>query len=40
MTEKEKYPYAIYGIDNWKKNRDSRPQDRDGWTDLVWRVFA
>ncbi|MCX7974279.1 MAG: DUF5695 domain-containing protein [Candidatus Aminicenantes bacterium] len=39
MTDKEKYPYAIYGIDNWKKNRDSGPQDRDGWIYHVWRVF-
>jgi hypothetical protein len=22
MTEKEKYPYAVYGIDHWKINRD------------------
>jgi hypothetical protein len=39
MTEKEKYPYAIYGIDNWKINRDSKPADRNGWTEHVWRVF-
>ena len=39
MTEKEKYPYAVYGIDNWKINRDSKPADRNGWTEHVWRVF-
>ena len=39
MTEQEKYPYAVYGIDNWKINRDSKPEDRNGWTEHVWRVF-
>ena len=39
MTEREKYPYAVYGIDNWKINRDSKPADRNGWTEHVWRVF-
>jgi len=29
----------IYGIPNWKVNRDSKPADRDGWTEHVWRVF-
>ena len=39
MTEQEKYPYAVYGIDNWKINRESKPADRNGWTEHLWRVF-
>jgi hypothetical protein len=39
MTEKEKFPYAVYGIDNWKINRESKPGDRYGWTDHVWRTY-
>jgi hypothetical protein len=39
MTDKEKYPYGIYGIDNWKINRESKPQDRYGWVDHVWRPY-
>jgi hypothetical protein len=39
MTREEKYPYAVYGIDNWKVNRESKPQDRDGWTDHLWRAY-
>ena len=39
MTDQEKYPYAVYGIPNWQVNRDSKPADRDGWTEHVWRVF-
>ncbi|MGB8475007.1 MAG: DUF5695 domain-containing protein, partial [Candidatus Acidiferrum sp.] len=39
MTTEERYPYAVYGIDNWKINRESKPQDRYGWTDHVWRAY-
>ena len=39
MTTQEKYPYAVYGIDNWKINRDSKPTDRYGWTEHLWRTY-
>lgn len=39
MTTEEKYPYAVYGIDNWKINRDSKPTDRYGWTEHLWRPY-
>ena len=39
MTDKERYPYALYGIDNWKVNRESGPNDRDGWIDHLWRAY-
>jgi len=39
MTREEKYPYGMYGIDNWKVNRESKPTDRYGWTDHVWRAY-
>lgn len=39
MTTEEKYPYAVYGIDNWKINRNSKPEDRYGWTNHVWRTY-
>jgi hypothetical protein len=39
MTDKEPYPYAIYGIDNWKINRESKPTDRNGWVDHLWRAY-
>lgn len=39
MTTEERYPYAIYGIDNWKINRESKFDDRYGWTDHVWRAY-
>lgn len=39
MTTEEKYPYAVYGIDNWKMNRDSKPADRYGWTEHIWRAY-
>lgn len=39
MTPDEKYPYAVYGIDNWKINRESKPGDRYGWTDHIWRAY-
>ncbi|HET9409329.1 MAG TPA: DUF5695 domain-containing protein [Candidatus Sulfotelmatobacter sp.] len=39
MTTEERYPYAVYGIDNWKINRDSKPGDRYGSVDHVWRAY-
>ena len=39
MTDKEKFPYAVYGIDNWKINRDSKAADRYGWTEHIWRPY-
>lgn len=39
MTREEKFPYGIYGIDNWKINRESKPEDRYGSTDHVWRAY-
>ncbi len=38
-TDAEPYPYAVYGIPDWKTNRESKPEDREGWTGHVWRVF-
>jgi hypothetical protein len=37
-TDKEQWPYAIYGIDNWKKNRESPFDDRRG-KQHVWREY-
>jgi hypothetical protein len=39
MTTEEPYPYAVYGIDNWRINRESKPEDRYGWTEHVWRAY-
>lgn len=39
MTTEEAHPYAVYGIDNWKMNRDSKPTDRYGWTNHIWRTY-
>jgi hypothetical protein len=38
QTEKEPYPYAIYGIPNWKVNRDS-PKDDPSGRKHVWRIY-
>ncbi|TRZ90060.1 hypothetical protein D4R89_05085 [bacterium] len=38
-TDKEKYPYGIYGIPNWKVNRESGPTDRRGWKYHLWRLY-
>jgi hypothetical protein len=38
-TDQEPFPYAIYGIPDWKVNRESQPSEREGWTGHVWRVF-
>jgi hypothetical protein len=37
-TEKERYPYALYGIPNWKVNRESPYSDRRG-KEHVWRIY-
>jgi hypothetical protein len=37
-TEKELFPYAIYGIPNWKANRESSYDDRRG-KKHVWRIY-
>ncbi len=38
MTESEKYPYAIYGIPNFKANRASADEGRNGQAH-VWRIY-
>lgn len=38
MTESEKYPYALYGIPNWKANRASADPGRNG-RGHVWRIY-
>ena len=38
MTEQEPYPYAIYGIDNWKVNRESKFADQRG-KEHLWRIY-
>ena len=38
MTDKEKYPYAIYGIPNFKANRASADPGRNGQAH-VWRIY-
>jgi hypothetical protein len=38
QTEDEPYPYGIYGIPNWKVNRDSNDQGRNGKKHL-WRIY-
>ena len=38
MTDKEPWPYAIYGIDNWKVNRESRYADYRG-KEHLWRIY-
>ena len=38
MTDTERYPYAIYGIPNWKANRASADPGRNGRAH-VWRVY-
>jgi hypothetical protein len=38
MTDKEKYPYAIYGIPNFMANRSSPDQGRNGQAH-VWRIY-
>jgi hypothetical protein len=38
MTDREKYPYAIYGIPNWRANRASADPGRNGQAH-VWRIY-
>ena len=38
MTDTEKYPYAIYGIPNFKANRASADPGRNGQSH-VWRIY-
>jgi hypothetical protein len=38
MTDKEKYPYAIYGIPNFEANRASADEGRNGQAH-VWRIY-
>ena len=38
MTDKERYPYAIYGIPNFKANRASADEGRNGQAH-VWRIY-
>ena len=37
-TDREPYPYAIYGIPNWKVNRDS-PKDDPSGKKHIWRIY-
>jgi Family of unknown function (DUF5695)/F5/8 type C domain len=37
-TDKEPYPYAIFGIPNWKVNRDS-PKDDPSGKEHIWRIY-
>jgi len=38
QTDKEPYPYAIYGIPNWRVNRDS-PKDDPSGKKRLWRIY-
>lgn len=38
QTDKEPYPYGIYGIPNWKVNRESKFDDERGKKHL-WRIY-
>lgn len=38
QTDKESYPYGIYGIPNWRVNRDSQYDDERGKKHL-WRIY-
>ncbi|HXH05117.1 MAG TPA: DUF5695 domain-containing protein [Vicinamibacterales bacterium] len=38
MTDRERYPYAIYGIPNWWANRQSADPGRNGRAH-VWRIY-
>jgi hypothetical protein len=37
-TDKEPYPYAIYGIPNWKVNREN-PKDDPSGKKHIWRIY-
>lgn len=38
QTDKEPYPYAIYGIPNWKVNRESQ-EDNERGRKHIWRIY-
>jgi Family of unknown function (DUF5695)/F5/8 type C domain len=38
QTDKEPYPYGIYGIPNWKVNRES-PEDNERGKKHLWRIY-
>ncbi len=38
-SDQETHPYGIYGIPNWKVNRESGSGDRDGWVGHLWRLY-
>jgi hypothetical protein len=38
QTDKDPYPYAIYGIPNWKVNRESPQEDQTG-KKHIWRIY-
>ncbi|MBZ5583797.1 MAG: hypothetical protein LAQ30_16620 [Acidobacteriia bacterium] len=38
QTDKEPYPYGVYGIPNWKELRDSPRDDRTG-KKHIWRIY-
>jgi hypothetical protein len=38
QTEKEPYPYSVYGIPNWKVNRESEFDDQRG-KKHIWRIY-
>src|ERR1035437_5352881 len=38
QTDKEPYPYGVYGIPNWKELRDSPNDDRTGKKHM-WRIY-
>ena len=38
QTEKEPFPYGIYGIPNWKVNRES-PEDNERGKKHLWRIY-
>jgi hypothetical protein len=38
MTPTEAYPYAVYGIPDWKQNRESEAMGTDGRSH-VWRIY-
>ncbi|RYG23331.1 hypothetical protein EON82_14345 [bacterium] len=39
QTTQEKYPYGIYGIPDWKQNRESKAEDKTKGVDHVWRPY-
>jgi hypothetical protein len=39
QTDEEKFPFGIYGIPDWKQNRESKDSDRNKGVDHVWRPY-